>query len=597
MKRVAWHLALIVAVAAFALFPHLGSTRLWDRDEPRNAGCAREMLERGDWVVPTFNHELRVLKPVLAYWCTMTAYQLFGVNEWSARLWSALFALGSSILTYYLGHRLFNEKVGLWAALILSTSLLWDTTGHLVTVDAHLMFFSTLALCFYVYGVFPAGTGNNEPTRDFPTGAMFVWLYIAVGLAILTKGLVGLVPPLAVIGMFLLIWRLPAQAAPSTWKDYGLSLLRPFAPLHVLKTCWTMRLVSGAVIALALAAPWYVLVGMQTDGEFLRGFFLEHHFGRAVTSMEGHGGPFLLYYLGPIVVGFFPWSVFLPAALACAAVALKRRANWSAGYLLCLCWVGVYLFIFSVPRTKLPSYIAPCYPALALLAGCFLERWIAGLEASSLWPRRSLRLLGAAGVVLLVAAVVAAMLFMPGKEWLGVVGLIPLAGAAVAWWLMKKDLLPQAASALVIMALAFNTAFFGLGLVALSGEQRQEVLFSAMKENCPEPKVGWFGCLEPTWVFYLGRPIYPLVVVRDGMEQPESTPWNHTPQDAADWFCAGPDRFIITNNKDWPWLKAALPADATVLAECDWFLRRKTLLVVGHGKTAVAGSNKAQPGL
>ena len=91
----------------------LGGPRLWDRDEPRNAACAREMLERGDWVVPTFNAELRVLKPVMKYWLMISAYKVFGVNEFAARFWSAVFALATVWATYFIGRRLFDASAGL----------------------------------------------------------------------------------------------------------------------------------------------------------------------------------------------------------------------------------------------------------------------------------------------------------------------------------------------------------------------------------------------------------------------------------------------------------------------------------------------------
>ena len=147
MKPIVWHYLLIVSVAVVVLFTNLDGARLWDRDEPRNAGCALEMMQRGDWVVPIFNDQLRDAKPVLLYWLIMTAYSIFGVNEFAARFWSAALAVATVLATYHIGRRLFHAKVGLWSAIILSTSLMFDVAGRAATPD------SVLALARNPHGV------------------------------------------------------------------------------------------------------------------------------------------------------------------------------------------------------------------------------------------------------------------------------------------------------------------------------------------------------------------------------------------------------------------------------------------------------------
>ena len=127
------HHLLIVAVAIPVLFFRLGEARLWDRDEPRNARCAVEMLERADWIVPYFNDELRTHKPVLLYWLMMAAYAIFGVNEFAARFWSAALGVGTVLCTYHLGARLFNRQAGLWAALALTPALMFDVASRAAT--------------------------------------------------------------------------------------------------------------------------------------------------------------------------------------------------------------------------------------------------------------------------------------------------------------------------------------------------------------------------------------------------------------------------------------------------------------------------------
>ena len=226
-------ISLVVFVAAVVMLTNLGGPRLWDRDEPRNAGCAREMLSRGDWIVPTFNAELRTAKPVLLYWCIMSAYSVFGVNEFAARLPSALCAIGTVVCVYLIGRRLFSPLAGVWAGIALATSLMFGVAGRAATPDAVLIFCTTLALTIYVVGTFrprfettPADAppqlqspGHYFP-QHWPTAAA---MYVAMGFAVLAKGPVGLVLPTAVIGMTLLIMRLPATRAEP------LSLRRLFA--------------------------------------------------------------------------------------------------------------------------------------------------------------------------------------------------------------------------------------------------------------------------------------------------------------------------------------------------------------------------------
>src|SRR4051812_4986227 len=207
------------------MLTNLGGPRLWDRDEPRNAQCAREMLQRTDWVVPTMNGELRTHKPVLLYWCIMSSYLALGVTEFAARLPSALCAIGTVICVYRMGRRLFGPKAGVWAGVALATSLMFVVAGRAATPDSLLIFCSTLAMTIYVCGTFqprfdttpadappqayrspvaPRGEIRAESENSFgesimrsvmPTVNYFphhwltaVAMYAAMGLGILAKG-------------------------------------------------------------------------------------------------------------------------------------------------------------------------------------------------------------------------------------------------------------------------------------------------------------------------------------------------------------------------------------------------------------------------
>ncbi|HEY8503628.1 MAG TPA: glycosyltransferase family 39 protein, partial [Gemmataceae bacterium] len=170
------HYLLLAGAMALLTLPNLGAHSLWDIDEGRNAEAAREMLEGGTWVTPTFNFELRSAKPVLLYWCQILSYRAFGVNEFGARFPSAVAATLTVLLLYELGRRMFGARTGLLAGLALASCFEFCILAHAATPDALLLLFTVLT--FLLFWVFAAGGGR----------AWFVPVGAAAGLAVLTKG-------------------------------------------------------------------------------------------------------------------------------------------------------------------------------------------------------------------------------------------------------------------------------------------------------------------------------------------------------------------------------------------------------------------------
>ena len=589
MPKLAVHYGLIITIASVVLFTGLGSARLWDRDEPRNAGCAAEMMARGDWIVPIFNGELRAHKPVLLYWFIISAYHLFGINEFAARFWSAVLAIGTTLLVYHIGRRLFEPRGGLWAAVILSTALMFDVAGRAATPDSVLIFFCTAAICVYVLSVFaPAAETRDEnvawserlrePGQWFPSWPASITMYGLMGMAVLAKGPVGLVLPTAVIGMFLLIARLPASATgsslptnPRSRTEHALGVVirivriaaRPFAPAHFLKTCWLMRPCTALAVAGLVALPWYVAVGLQTHGDFLHGFLLEHNLGRAMRPMEGHNGS-ILYYPAAVLFGFFPWSVFMLPLLLHGLQQARSRGSTGPAYTFAFCWLGVYLGVFSVAQTKLPSYITPCYPGLALLAGAYIHNWTRrSVAAPRLWSRAALGSLAAVGIVICIALPIAAHRYLPGEEWLGVLGLVPLAGAAVSLYFSERDDARKAAFSFAAMAVLLSTGLFGWMTGYIDRHQQSDRILSAIRQLPQPSEIGSYGCLEPSWVFYARQPIMELR------------------QAPRDFLAAGSHRCLITTDERWQELQPELPAGVMRLAEVPYFLKDEQLVLLG----------------
>lgn len=635
MKQLVWHHVLILTVAVLVMFTNLGGAQLWDRDEPRNAGCAEEMLARGDWVVPMFNGQLRDAKPVMLYWLIMSAYGMFGVGEFAARFWSAVLAVATVLMTYQIGRRMFNPQIGLWGGLILSTSLMFDVAGRAATPDSVLIFFVTLALMVYVLSAFPrkreagaalpAGDSSFFPQR-WPLVAL---LYAVMGGGILAKGPVALVVPTAVIGMFLLLRWQPraangtAVAAPSpaaSWvtkyviagivvllalvAQFGgltgllvtaiivamacslrsdhrwLALLKPFAPLHFLRTCWRMRPLTAVCAALAVSLPWFIWVGVETDGEFLRGFFLKEHFGRATTAMENHSGS-PLFYPGAMLVGFFPWSVFAVPLLLDIVGRMRSRDENLAGLQFVTCWVCVFVGVFTIAETKLPSYITPCYPALALLCGKFFYHWSRGETRVSLfWQRAALVSLALVGCVMLIGSRIVAHRFLPGEEWLGVVGLVPLIVAIVCMvWLSQRKLV-HAARTFAVGAVIFAWVMFGFLTVQVSRHQENRAMLETIFKHNSDPAIASYGTLESTWVFYAKRPITEFAL----SAEPDAR--------LAEFVENNSQVCFITTDRFLPQLESQLPSEFIVLTDVPFFLKKGRLILVGRDAVATRTANR-----
>jgi 4-amino-4-deoxy-L-arabinose transferase-like glycosyltransferase len=432
------HYALLVLTGASLFLINLGGPSLWDLDEGRNATAALGMLESEDYVVPRFNGQLRVDKPALLYWGQVAAYRLFGVNEFAARLPSALAALLTLLLTYELGRRLFSAATGLLAGMILASATMFCVSAHFANPDALLVAATVLTL-----GLFWVGFSRSGRIWFVPVGA-------AAGLAVLAKGPVGVVLPGLVIFLFLI----------------GSRRLRLLLDL---------RLLGGVLAFAAVALPWYILVGVETRGEFLREFLWKHNIDRALDPMENHFGP-PYYYVIALALGFVPWSAFFGPALY-YAVGRGARADAEGeplAYRFLWSWFAVYFVCFSLAATKLPGYILPLYPPTALLTARFLDRWRSGVVTPPCWVLVStlavLALVGfgtSFGMLATSGRIPLPPLRgreVPEVELFALLGVIPILGAAVALWNLRRGRLNA-----FVVAVALSAVVFLGGLAAVGG--------------------------------------------------------------------------------------------------------------------------------
>jgi len=594
MREIWKHQAWILLVTGLAVLTSLGTARLWDEDEPKNATCAAEMLARGDWIVPTFNGELRTDKPILLYWCMIPLYHLLGVQELAARLTSALCGLGTALLTYHLGRRLFRPEVGLWAALLLGTSLMFDVASRAATPDGLLIFFSTLAIWFFVHGTGVAGTaGNTSPGKELtmeglpPRRIHFVAMYAAMSMAVLAKGPVGFVLPTAVIGVYLLvlnpaqrIWQIkqtsrlgqvgspprPVAATIRYAKICGIWLLNTFWPRRILHFALALRPQVALAVAAVVALPWYVAVGVQTDWAWPDGFFWKHNVGRYMAPMEGHQGP-PFYHLLSLAVGFFPGSIFLvPMGIHVWRQCREPQAN-RRGYLLALSWIAVYLSVFSLAGTKLPSYVTPTYPALALLTGAFVAQWIAQPEqVSRAWIFVALSVYAAVGIGMVVGLTMVLRKFIPGETSLAMLGLIPLVGGAVCLACWHRRHSRAAALCFAASATTFSVALFGWALLRIDPYQEAAQINKIVQSNSAEaPSVTTYRVLRPSWVFYLRQEL----------------PQFNDPHEVAA-IAQHTNSFLLVEQSRLDEVCPHLPPDIHILGRVRRFLRSGEIVILGQ---------------
>lgn len=596
----------VVAAACVIFFTNLGATALFDMDEALYATCAREMLGRDNWIVPWFNGELFPEKPPLMFWTMMAGFELFGVTELGARFFSAVMGVGTALVAFHLGRILFNLRVALWAGIITASTIIFTISARAATVDSALTFFTALAFLTFTIG-WMRGIGAAAPKFEhsalqspipnpFPL-SYAIASYACVGVAVLGKGPVGMLLPLAAMGLFLLV-------------SYGWR--------NLFRSAWWMRPITAVVVLAAVAVPWYVLVGIETNWEWPKRFFLEFNLRPFKQPILGHGDvssfdrflaalvSFLYYFyqIPAILVGFFPWSVFLGPTVVDviqrlrkgkqATKADKEAARWRDGVVLALCWFGVWFVFWSLCKTKLPHYLLPAYPALALLTAGFIDRWLSvenaeeGAEAFSVKPfpppwalRNAWISMILVGVGIMIAIYFVAKKFLPGEQSLGQLGLVLVIGGVWCWCKTAHRKYQEAAVTFAITSVAFLTAVFGFAALRVDRFQNAVPMIAAIRADeraamASSSPVATYCFFRESTVFYGGKPVTKC----DDDEAKHRT----AQQALADFLAKSNRSYVITTNEYEPTLKKAFPSQLKVIFRERRFLADGEMVVFRHGE-------------
>jgi 4-amino-4-deoxy-L-arabinose transferase-like glycosyltransferase len=556
-----WSAFVLIGIAwAATVLPNLGTVSLWDIDEGLNAEAAREMSESGDWIVPRFNFQLRDAKPALLYWCVAAVFQIQGVDEWGARLPSALAVLIAALGTYELGRAMFTPTIGAWAAIALVSSGLVVALGRFTNPDALLLAWTVWTFLAFWRGYAP--TTPHGPTRT----AWFVPFGISCGLATLAKGPIGLLLPSLTVLLFL------------TWQ-------------RDLKNLGHRHLLWGAIAFACVALPWYLLVTIQTRGAFATGFFLKNNIERFLKPIHTHRGSFLYHPLF-LLVGFAPWSVWILPTLRLVWRDVRRTATQDtivAGRLLLL-WLAAYLLFFSVSATKLPGYGLPMYPALALLTARFLDSWRRGKYR----PSRALLVYSIAWVFVIGAGLSLGYALLSGRWGILVPHFRPIAGlgnliglglgpavlAASVIVLAWRRLRSAAVGTWMVGCVAIVGIVFALTLPLFNEAKAPKALIAALPENHLDHdwRLASYVYFQPSLVFYAEREV----------------PRFDDDRRAIEHLAIPTPAVLFVARSDWEKLQERLPGK--VLAQAWDFYRNEEVLAVGNeaAVSATLGSPLAQ---
>ena len=346
--RLLWA-ALILSTLYLCYFHNLGSLGLVGPDEPRYAWIARDMAETGDWVTPRLYGQPWFEKPPLYYWGAAASFKLFGVSETTARLPSALCALLATLALAWLALRIYGAETARWLLVLLPTTVGMIGFSHAAATDMPFAAMLTIAMvsAAYIVGLVPpAGQSVHSSETDFysntsPARTLIKFNFgLFIGLATLAKG------PAAIIltGGAVLLWAVFTKR----WR----AAFRCLHPMAIGGFCVT-------------ALPWYINCA-QRNPDFFRVFIIEHNFKRFLTPEFQHSQP-VWYYIPILLIALFPWLFFLVPVSSRLWDSWKRQeANWPSQLLL-ISWAGFTLLFFSISRSKLPGYILPGIPPLALL--------------------------------------------------------------------------------------------------------------------------------------------------------------------------------------------------------------------------------------
>jgi len=479
-------LQLLLLAVVLIWFGNLEYRKLIRPDEGRYAEIPREMVVSGDWTTPRLNDLKYFEKPPLQYWATAVAYEVFGEHQWTSRIWTALTGFAGILLVWFAGTRLFGREAGIYAALLLGSSMLYAMMAHINTLDMGVTFFISMG----IFSLLIAQTEDIQVKRR--NWMLLAWAGLA--LAVLSKGLMGLILP----GTALFLYSVFNRDI-TIWKR--------------------MHWFSGLLLFFLIATPWFVLV-IKANPEFFDKFFIYEHYTRFTTKQLGRYQPW--YYFVPVLLfGMLPWTVLMFDTLVRTWRGSVQQIKAFSAERFLLVWAVFIYFFFSISGSKLPSYLLPMFPALALLMG----KQVAEMRSTRLFW---LILPSLVVIVILLGVVPFAakqaadttlqmQMYSDYTVWVMIAAAIWLIGVGAGLWLLRREKKMAAVIVLALSSLVFSQLATS-GYNAIARERSAYIVAEAIKPII-KPDVPFYSvlCYEQTLPFYLKR-TFTLVDFQDEMD-------------------------------------------------------------------------------
>jgi 4-amino-4-deoxy-L-arabinose transferase-like glycosyltransferase len=469
-KQLTTVMVLLCAVLWFSL---LGQRELFDPDEGRYAGIPAAMVDTGDWLTPRLNDFKYFEKPVLQYWGTAVAFKVFGKSNTSARLWTGLLGFSTALFSMLVAFRLYGQRAAIYTFLITVSYLMVVAFGHYLTLDMALSTFLVMGIGSLV--IAHSKTSSKNQTRNWMLAG-----WTALALATLTKGLIAVVLPAATVVVYSL-W----QRDWMLWKN-----------LHLLK---------GLLLFFLISAPWFIAVSIANP-EFAQFFFIHEHFERYTSEVHKREGP--VYYFVPVLLlGVCPWLITSLRSL------VKPGFKWlpdNAGQFdperFMWTFVVVTFCFFSLGQSKLPGYILPVLPFIAVISGGQIasrdridaDRWVMlffGL----------LFLMGVFNIEQLASGHYPAEQWISYKPWLIGSSVFSLLSFIV---LSIKQIERLSAFAIAAFLSLASTLLIVSGANSLAESRSSKVVADIIQQSLPaDAPVFSFQYYPEAAAFYLGKPI------------------------------------------------------------------------------------------
>lgn len=470
-----------LALFVFVLFlPGRATLPPLDRDEARYMQATSQMVESHNYIDVRFQEKPRYLQPAGIYWLEALTVKATGTLKdkavWAYRIPSLIAAVGSVLLTVLIGSILFDSYIGLLAGLFLAVSVLLTGEGRMATIDTTLLFFILLAQSSLARSWMARLTSEKLPIS---VGIIY---WVAIGCGLMLKGPVVLIPTL--LPPIILAWVKKDRA---WWKH-----------LH---PKW------GWILSILIVIPWCVAIWIISDGKFFTDAVGTNFLGKVASGQQAHGSPPGLY-LGIFLITFWPGSLFTAWALP---FIWKERKSESVCFL--LCWIIPHWIVFELIATKLPHYVLPTYPAIAILTSAALWNISKTLNGpTSRWGRWLLNiymvLWVVVGLLLAVGGIIYAH-YMTGiwfwAAMIGAFGALLLIGYTVACFVkdnMQRASIVAIGAAIVVYLELFVILIPGLSSEWLSGKVAQTV---QLLKPCENSIVASASYSEPSLVFLVGK--------------------------------------------------------------------------------------------